>query len=253
MISVKRNGHVVVATLARLPVNALNGEIVARLEAVVDEVTADKEIAMLRVRSDQKVFCAGADLALMHRCFSTLEGPDAMLAFVRRMQLFFQRIEMAPFLTLAEIGGAAVGGGMELALSCDLRIAANEANLGLPEAQLGLLPGAGGTQRLARLCGIGVAKRLILGGQVVDGSEAARLEMVQWACPREELADKAHALAIHYAAIPRVTLAANKRCLAAISDPARDGFAEELTGTRDLYDYPETRRRVSEFLNRKKV
>ena len=187
MISVKRNGHVVVATLARPPVNALNGEIIVRLEAVVDEVTADEEIAMLHVRSDQKAFCAGADLALMHQCFSTLEGPDAMLAFVRRMQLLFQRIEMAPFMTLAEIGGAAVGGGMEMALACDLRIAANEAKLGLPEAQLGLLPGAGGTQRLARLCGIGVAKRLILGGQVVDGSEAARLGMVQWACPREEL------------------------------------------------------------------
>ena len=253
MISIKQNGRIVVATLSRPPVNALNGELITRLDAVLDQVTADEEVAVLHIRSEQKVFCAGADLALMDLCFSTPEGPDAMLAVVRRMQVLFQRIEMAPFVTLAEIGGAAIGGGMELAISCDLRIAAIEAKLGLPEAQLGLLPGAGGTQRLARLCGLGVAKRLILGAEVVNGIEAERLGMVQWACPREKLADKARELAIQYAAIPRAALAANKRCLAAVSDPTSDGFAEELAATRSLYDHPETRRRVSEFLNRNTV
>lgn len=253
MISIERDGRIVVATLSRPPVNALNGEIISRLDAVLDLVTADEGVSVLHIRSDQKAFCAGADLALMDLCFSAPEGPDAMLAVVRRMQILFLRIEMAPFVTLAEIGGAAVGGGMELALSCDLRIAAIEAKLGLPEAQLGLLPGAGGTQRLARLCGLGVAKRLILGAEVVNGTEAERLGMVQWACPREKLADKAHELAVQYAAIPRAALSANKQCLAAVSDPARDGFAEELAATRSLYDHPETRRRVSEFLNRNKV
>lgn len=253
MISTKREGHIVVATLSRPPVNAINGEIITLLDALIDEIAADEEIAVLHIRSNQKVFCAGADLALMHQCFSSAEGLDAMLAVVRRMQHLFQRIEAAPFVSLAEIGGAAVGGGMELVLSCDLRIAANEAKLGLPEAQLGLLPGAGGTQRLVRLCGMGVAKRLILGGRVVNGIEAERLGMIQWVCPREKLAHTARELAIEYAGIPRAALAANKRCLGAVNDPTFDGFAEEIVGTQRLYEHPETRRRVSEFLKRNEV
>ena len=89
---------------------------------------------------------------------------------------------------LAEIGGAAMGGGFELALACDLRIAANEAKVGLPEVRLGLIPGAGGTQRLTRLCGPALANRLILGAEVLDGATAAALGVVHWSAPRAELA-----------------------------------------------------------------
>ncbi|MBI4545315.1 MAG: enoyl-CoA hydratase/isomerase family protein, partial [Gemmatimonadetes bacterium] len=205
---------------------------------------------VLHIRSDQKVFCAGADLALMRSCFATPEGPDAMLELVRRLQRLFARLEAAPLATLAEIGGAAMGGGMELALACDLRVAAAEARLGLPEARLGLLPGGGGTQRLARLCGRGIASRLILGAEAIDGAEAERLGIVQWSRPRAELAAWTREVVARFASMPRAALAASKRCIAAAGDPSCDGFAEELAGTRRLYDHPETRRRVSEFLDR---
>ena len=250
MLSIERNGRVVVATLSRPPVNALNDELVACLEAALDQVVADDGVTVLHIRSDQKVFCAGADLALMRSCFSTPEGPEAMLDLVRRLQRLFARLEAAPLATLAEIGGAAMGGGLELALACDVRVAAAEARLGLPEARLGLLPGGGGTQRLARLCGRGVASRLILGAEAVDGAEAERLGIVQWSRPREQLAGWTREVAARFAAIPRAALAAIKRSLAAADDPACDGFAEELAGTRCLYDHPETRRRVSEFLHK---
>lgn len=250
VVAIERFGRIVVATLSRPPVNALNEELIERLDAVVDQVIEDQEVVVLHLRSDQPAFCAGADLGLMQSCFGTLEGPDVMLELVRRMQRLFARIESAPLLTLAEIGGAAMGGGLELALACDIRVAAAEAKLGLPEVQLGLLPGAGGTQRLTRLCGRGISERLILGGEVIDGAVAERLGMVQWARPAAQLPEWTRELAIRFAQIPRPALAASKRCMAAYGDPHLDGFAEELASTRKLYQHPETRRRVAEFLDR---
>jgi benzoate-CoA ligase family protein len=250
LILLERVGRIVVATLSRPPVNALNDELIERLDAILDHVIEDQEVVVLHIRSDQQVFCAGADLALMQSCFGTLEGPDVMLDLVRRMQRLFVRIEAAPLLTIAELGGAAMGGGLELALACDIRVAAVEAKLGLPEVGLGLLPGAGGTQRLTRLCGCGIANRLILGGEVVDGTLAERLGIVQWAQPLSQLAQWTRELATRFAQAPRPALAASKRCLAAFGDPHRDGYAEELAATRTLYQHPETRRRVAEFLER---
>ena len=249
MLSMEMTGHVMVATLSRPPVNALNEALIERLDDVLDKVAANGSVCVLHIRSDQKAFSAGADLALMQSCFATPEGPDAMITVLRHMQALFARIESAPVVTLAEIGGAAVGGGLELALACDLRIAAAEAKLGLTEARLGLLPGAGGTQRLTRLCGRGLANRLILGGDVITGAEALELGIVQWACPRAQLIDRARELAAHYANIPRATVAQIKKCLGSADDRSRDGYEDEITGTRQLYDNPETRRRVSDFLN----
>ncbi len=249
MVSIERTGGAVIATLCRPPVNAFDDALIARLETVLDRAIADPEVTVLHIRSDQKVFCAGADLALMRSCFAAADGSDTMLKTVRGMQRLFARIESAPLVTLAEIGGAALGGGLELALACDIRIAAREAKLGLPEVRLGLLPGAGGTQRLTRLCGRGIASRLILGAEVIDGSVAEQLCIVQWSQPRAQLAQAAREVAARFAALPRAALAEAKHCIAAQGDPARDGFAEELAATRRLYDDPETRRRVAEFLN----
>lgn len=252
-IRLERIGRVAVATLSRPPVNALDERIVARLDAVLDEIAGDDGVALLHIRSDQKAFCGGADLALMRSCFDAEDGPEIMLKLVSRMQWLFERIEAFPVVTLAEIGGAALGGGMELALACDLRVAAAQAKLGLPEVGLGLVPGAGGTQRLTRLCGRGVAKRLILGAETIDGTEAERLGLVQWVQPREQLADWTRQLAARIAALPKAALAMAKDCIAAQTDPGRDGFAEEIAASRRLYHHPETRSRVSEFLNRNAI
>ena len=253
-LAIERAGRVVVATLARPPVNALDGDLVALLDALVGDVSADPDVAVLHIRSAERVFCAGADLAMMQRCLATPEGVAAMVDVVRRMQRLFARLEAAPVVTLAEIEGAALGGGLELALACDLRVAAQEAKLGLPETSLGLLPAAGGTQRLARLCGEGVAKRLILGAEVVDGAEAARLGVVQWARPRAELAEWTRALAQRIAGMPKAALAASKSCIAAAGVPSRDGYAEEMAASCALYESAETRDRVAQFLaNRAKA
>ena len=244
-------GHVLVATLARPPVNAINDDLIAALDAVIDRAIADAGVSVLHIRSAQRVFCAGADLALMQSCFATPQGPDRMTEVVRRMQALHLRLETAPLVTLAEIGGSALGGGLELALACDLRIVADEAKIGLSEASLGLLPGAGGTQRLTRLVGPALALRLILGGEIVDGAQARQLGIVQWSAPRADLPARAAAIAARYAAMQKSALAANKRCIAAALYPQVDGYAEELRLTRALYDDPDTRAKVDAFLARR--
>ncbi|MBL8287661.1 MAG: enoyl-CoA hydratase/isomerase family protein [Rubrivivax sp.] len=250
LVRAERAGEVLVLTLQRAPVNAINDELLAQLEAVLDQVEADDTLAVLHLRSACKVFSAGADLALIRSCVATAQGREAMLGTVRRMQRVFGRIEALECVTLAELGGAALGGGFELALACDLRIAADDVRVGLPEAGLGLLAAAGGTQRLTRLVGHGLARRLILGAETPRAAEAARLGLVQWAVPREQLAEEAAALARRYGAMPRVAFAENKRCIALAGVPGGVGFAAEIEATRRLYQDPETRRRVAAFLDR---
>lgn len=250
MLQLHNQGRVLRATLDRPPVNALDDALVSALEGALAQALADESICLLHLRSAQRAFCAGADLALMRECFASAAGTEAMLALVRRMQTLFARIEAAPLVVLAEIGGAALGGGFELALACDLRIAAAEARIGLPEAGLGLLPGAGGTQRLTRLVGAGLAKRLILGAETLDGAQAQQLGLVQWATPRAQLAADAAALAERVAAMPRAALAENKRCIALAAESGEAGFAAEIDGTRRLYQNPESQRLVAAFLDR---
>jgi enoyl-CoA hydratase len=245
-----RSAGVLTLTMARAPVNALSHALVDALEEALDAACADNTLTVVHLRSACRVFCAGADLALMAQSIATPEGLERMLAFVERLQRLATRLETAPVVTLAEIGGAALGGGFEMALACDLRIAAHEAKLGLPEAGLGLLAAAGGTQRLTRLVGPGLAKRLILGAEIVDGAAAERLGLVQWAVPRDALAGAACALANRIAVLPRQALGAAKQCIAAALDAQRDGFAEEIAHTRHLYQQAPTRDRVEAFLAR---
>ncbi|MCL2716295.1 MAG: enoyl-CoA hydratase/isomerase family protein [Alphaproteobacteria bacterium] len=252
MLRTEQREGVLIATLSRPPVNALNGELVSRMAATLKAAIADETIRVVHWRAEGRVFCAGADLALMRKCFQTADGPGEMMEVVRQMQDLFASVEAAPVLSIAELGGTTVGGGLEFALACDLRIAAQDARIGLTEASLGLLPGAGGTQRLTRLCGRGIATRLILGAEVVEGVEAERLGVVNWALPREQLAEFAAATALRLAGVPRVTIAANKSCIALGLLPGEAGFTQELTCTRQLYEDAEIRRRVGAFLDKTK-
>jgi len=247
MIRLERDGALATATLARAPVNAIDEAWIARLVEVLAEA---REARVLLIRSGEKAFSAGADLALMRSRFDSAAGRAQMVALARAMQDAFAALESSPVVSIAEIGAPAMGGGLELALACDLRIAAETAKLGLPEAGLGLLPGAGGTQRLTRIAGEAVAKRLILGAEAVDGAEAARLGLVQWAVPAAELAARAQRLAASLAALPAQALAACKRCIAAA--PGEAGYALELEATATLLAGAETQARVRAFLEKRR-
>jgi len=251
MISLTIEGAVALATLCRPPVNAINEEWVARLDAVLDEVERAEQVGVLWLRSSERVFCAGADLALMQTLFDNPAGRTRMIDLTRRMQAVFARLESLSKVTLAEIGGAAMGGGFELALACDLRLVAESARIGLPEARLGLLPAAGGTQRMTRICGEAVARRLILGAELVGGTEAVGLGLAQWSSPSAEIEATARALAGRIADLPVATLAACKHCIDVAREAGTDGYEVELAGSARLLAEPETRRRVTHFLEKR--
>jgi len=250
MFKVETRGAILELTMARAPVNAVNREWIDGFGAILDELGRQQDIAVLLIRSSQRTFSAGADLKLMRDCFATEDGPDRMIETVRRMQRLFDRIEALPQVVIAEIGGAAHGGGFELALACDLRVAGDSALLGLPEARLGLLPGAGGTQRLSRLAGPGVARRLILMAEVVTGAQACDLGLVQWAVPDSQLTVFANGVADRIATLSPAALAACKHCFSAADAPIGSGMLIELLETHKLFNAADTRRRVKAFLDK---
>lgn len=248
MIQSSTSEAVTTLTLSRPPVNAICEEWVRAFDAKLDELANGPHCTVLHIRSEQKVFCAGADLKEVSAHMRAHDGADRMYAYVAGIQRLYARIERLPQVTLAEIGGAAMGGGLELALACDLRVAAVEAKLGLPEAQLGLIPGAGGTQRLTRLCGPATATRIILGAEILDGTAASALGIVHWAVPRAELAKRAAEIVRGIAGLPAAALAASKACIAAAARGDRGGYTDELEFTRMLFNSAETLQRVDAFL-----
>lgn len=235
-------------TLAHAPVNAMSVDWISGFHDELDRLAQKGDWRMLHIRSMQKIFSAGADLAEIRARFESADGAGEMIAYVENLQALFARIEALPQITIAEISGAALGGGFELTLVCDFRVAANEAKLGLPEVNLGLIPGAGGTQRLSRLVGLGLATRLILGAEVVTGEEAAALGMVQWAVPRDGLAGAAEALIARLAKLSPAAQAATKGCIQAAYKPGIDGFAVEREAVGAMMHVSDTKARVGGFL-----
>lgn len=246
MFGLEKIDRSVVVTFASSPVNALSDDFIAEFHKVLDAVERQDDVVVIHLRSGLPVFSAGADLKEVEARLS--QPPENMVEYNRALHRLFDRVEALPCVTLCEINGAAFGGGLELALSCDLRIAAEGATLGLPEARLGLIPGAGGTQRLTRLCGPGVASRLILGCEVVDGATACTLGIVQWAVPAADLAARARLLREQVAALALPALRVSKNCIAAFTRPDVDGFRMEIESQRELIVSEDARTRVTAFV-----
>lgn len=166
----------------RPPVNALNTELVAEIERLFDHLKEKEDIAVIVLTGEGKAFIAGADIAEMSG-FS----PFQARRFAENGHRCLMKIATIEKVVIAAINGFALGGGCELALACDLRIIAAGAKIGQPEVNLGLLPGFGGTQRLARLVGPGVAKELIFTGDAIDADTALRIGLVNMVVKPEEL------------------------------------------------------------------
>ena len=249
MLHTERKGGTLIVTMRHAPVNAFGADFVAAWNDLLDKLEQDDARALL-IRSDQKVFSAGADLKMMREFFAGENAAEKLVTHVHGMQRVFDRIEASSVVTIAEIGGAALGGGFELALACDLRIAGHGATLGLPEARIGLIPGAGGTQRLTRLCGGAVAKRIILGCDMVDGATAERLGLAQWSVPDAELSDFAMKTAERVGSLSGGALAAAKRCIGAAQSALDTGLLLERLESLRLLQSDDTRARVRKFLEK---
>ncbi|NLB74044.1 MAG: hypothetical protein GX795_08505 [Firmicutes bacterium] len=170
-------------TIDRPPVNALNLEVLSELSQVLQDLEKRAEPMVVVVTGEgRKAFVAGADIGEIHGL--TLEtGKDLS----RRGHEVYDQISAFPWPVIAGIAGLCLGGGMELALSCDLRIASDNARFGQPEVNLGIIPGWGGTQRLPRLVGTGFARELIFTGRIISAEEALGIGLVNQVVPQEAL------------------------------------------------------------------
>lgn len=176
--------------------NALNAATFTELDAAFTALAADSTIrVILLTGSGGRAFAAGADIAEL----AATSAEDGR-AFSLRGQQLFRRIETLGKPVIACIQGFALGGGCELAMACTLRIAADDARLGLPEVKLGVIPGYGGTQRLPRLVGRGAALKLLLSGEIIKAQEALRIGLVDELVPAIDLMQRAEALAMSIAA-----------------------------------------------------
>ena len=191
--------HIAVVTIDAPPLNALSKTVLDNLESAFNAIEARDDLAVVLTGAGEKAFVAGADI-------SQFKGLDDVSGanFVRRGQALYQKISEFPIPVICAINGYALGGGCELALACDIRVAAENAKIGLPEATLGILPGYGGTQRLPRLVGAGMAKKLIFSGEPIRADEAYGIGLVEILTPAGEALDEALALArrIHTACAP---------------------------------------------------
>lgn len=235
-------------TLSHPPVNALSREWADAFHRHLDTLEGDEEWRVLLLRSSCRHFSAGGDLKAYAGRLDGGQGGVLLQREAAYYQGLFRRIESSPRISVAEISGACLGGGFELALACDLRIAALNARIGLPEVGVGLLPAAGGTQRTARLVGEALALRLVAGAEVISGADALAYGLVQWTFAAEELEASARAIASRLASQPREAVLAAKRCIRAALDPAVDGYSLELEAVPALMDNDETRRRILAFV-----
>jgi len=210
-ILVARDGAVATLTLNRPAVlNALNAELLDRLAAALDAIDADPGVrAVVLTGAGERAFAAGADIAELATIAGSIDG----VALARRGQRVTQRIESLRVPVIAAVNGFALGGGCELAMACDIRIASENASFGQPEVNLGLLPGYGGTQRAARLIGPGAAMLLCTSGARVDAAEALRIGLVQRIVPLADLLAEARALAGTIASKAPLAVAATKRAI----------------------------------------
>ncbi|TDU04098.1 short chain enoyl-CoA hydratase [Streptomyces sp. 846.5] len=194
--------------LARPPMNALDAAMQDQLREVAEEATARADVRAVVVWGGEKVFAAGADIKEMQRM-----SYSDMLQRGPALQGAFDAVARIPKPVVAAVTGYALGGGCELALCADIRIAAENAKFGQPEILLGLIPGAGGTQRLSRLVGPSRAKELIFTGRQVRADEALRIGLADQVVPAEEVYPTALAWASRLAAGPALALRAAKEAV----------------------------------------
>jgi enoyl-CoA hydratase len=224
--------------------NALNLELVRALHAALGELAGRDDVRVLILRgAGEKAFAAGADIGDLYARTSR----EALLSVNGRL---FQAVEDFPAPTIAAIRGFALGGGLELALACDLRVVADDAKLGLPEVSLGIFPAAGGTRRLPRLIGDGLARELVFTGHIVGAEEALRIGLANRVVPAARLEEEARALAAEIARNGALALRVAKLALLATAR-GEDSDALEQAGQALLFDSPDKASRMRAFLDRK--
>lgn len=244
----KSDGIAVIRLNRPKSLNALCRELIDELELVFSDIADDQEVAIAIVTGTEKAFVAGADIKEIAQLSTPLEA----YRHVARFHEVFDKIEELPKPVIAAVAGFALGGGCELALACDLRIAADNASFGLPEIKLGVIPGGGGTQRLPRLIGVGRAKELLYTGDPIDAQEAYRIGLANKVVPVNALMDETRRLASKLVKQPAVALQMNKLVVnEGIRMDLRSAQAYELQCFGVLFSTEDQKEGVQAFLEKR--
>ena len=251
MIELQRQGHTALVTLNRPPANAFSREGLLQLRQAVLELDADAGVrALVITGSGAKFFSAGADL-------NTFAGGDRAKALdmIQAFGAAFEVLADSRLVTIAAINGYAMGGGLECALATDIRVAEQHAQMALPEAGVGLLPGGTGTQTLPWLVGEGWAKRMILLGERVDAATALRIGLVEEVVDSGQALDKALALAQRVGAQSPDSVKACKGLIHTARNgvPRAAALSQERERFMDLFNGPNQREGVNAFLEKRKA
>jgi enoyl-CoA hydratase/carnithine racemase len=219
-----------VLTIDHPPANAFNSATLGELEAAFDELLADDQVKVIVITgAGQFAFVAGADI---NEIVSVKDQMDQARAFIRKGQMLFSKIEASSKPVIAAINAVALGGGMELAMACHIRILSDRARLGQPETNLGIIPGWGGTQRLPRIVGAGKALELILTADMINAQEAFRLGLANKVVPAGQVLHEAIGLAKKIATKSALT---NQATLAAVIGGMKLSLAEGLLHEADQF------------------
>jgi enoyl-CoA hydratase len=251
-ISAEIDGAVAVVTIDHPPVNALSAPLLEELEAEIDRLDADDDIrAILLVGAGDRAFVAGADISE----FPSLREAAAEAnerGSARGIQKLGHRMDAARTPFVAAIHGFCLGGGLELAMCCDVRIASDDAQLGQPEIKLGLIPGGGGTQRLRRLVGIGRAQYLNMTGDFIDARTAYDWGLVEKVVSRDELRDTALGIARTIAARSPVSIGVLRELARTTRDLSlEEGLRREADGFRRCLESEDGAEGVAAFLEKR--
>jgi len=240
-------GRVAVLTVNRPEVrNALDGPTVGELHRALGEVRTARSTVLIVTGAGEKAFVSGADI----RGLRDRRRDDALASMNSRLMT---EVESHDAVVIAAVNGVALGGGCELALACDLRVAAEHAVFGLPEPSLGILPGAGGTQRLPRIVGLGRAKEMILGGARWDARKALEAGLVSEVVPRSELMTAARAMADHVLALGPLAVRLSKMALNASGQmPLSAGLLYESTAQAITFESADKQEGTTAFLEKRK-
>ena len=245
------DGAIATITMSRPEaMNALNGKVLAELKDAIQQVRANRGVRVVILTGEGNAFIAGADIKAMQ---ALAARPEKIRAFTELGQSILRELEALPQPVIAAINGFALGGGLEVALACDLRIASSEARLGLPEVGLGILPGMGGTQRATRLAGRGVASELILTGDLIGAEEAARIGLVNRVVSPSQLMETARRLADRIASRAPLAVARAKAAILATQQLSLDkGLAFEVECASEVMQSPDRVEGMQAFIEKRR-
>ncbi|MEA2150557.1 MAG: hypothetical protein QOD69_2387, partial [Solirubrobacteraceae bacterium] len=245
-VQLETRGATAIAWLDNPPANSLSPKVIAELGRVWDHVDADESIRALVVASaNPMLFCAGADI----KSFTQLDA-ESGAAMMHDAHALLRRMESSSTVTIAAVNAVAFGGGCELAMGCDVRIAAHSATFGQPEINLGIIPGFGGTQRLPRLVGTARALELNLTGDPISAAEAFEIGLVNRVVPDHELFDEALAWARKLGGQAPLAVGAIK-CTTAGDADLDEGIEAEKAAFAEIFATSDAREGIGAFLGKR--